>query len=1207
MPFNGRRAPSCSWPTVSLPPLLLPRRGSATLLTLCSDRPPDRSRRWHAHLSFTSLLVGLVILAAIPSLASAQQKQLRNNNDNYADSPVPRGKSTFWGKDDDTPSVSPLSPSVNSKSRRLIKANDVRALATLAPTGNLPDRRDRLVYRSSDPSAGLSSRRSARSLQDWKVEDLVLMATIDGSIHASDRKTGARRWVMQSEQPMVETVYHPRNKSAHGMPSASTDNFLWIVEPSQGGSLFGYIPDTSMGLQNLGLSVKQLAGEWSPYESDDPPIVYTGETKTTVYTVDVSTGKVLKMFSSGGSAVFDDTSCRTLNDLEALDDTEPLTGTMSLGRSEYKVDIASKTTGEPICTIRYFEWGPNNADADLINQYTNSKDNRYVYSLHDGNVIAQDYLSIDQGGFSNPQLLYRSKFPAPVVRVFDLARRKNDASTAPPFVILPQPGVPPVVDSTQDYDRIFVNRTEAGSWYAMSEARYPAVTDGAPPALCTLKEWQEYIREINDDGASFKKGLIGVHGLDASQDLPNDVPRIGAPDQVPGLPPGYEIIPDDNATDDSSDAWKSSPFLWAILCIVPAIMYLVPKHGFRLASALPTPIQTQIGRNVPEVVVEDLPTPGPTEVAADAIAKSVKFEGPITTDQEGTVAPQGDQVVVNGSGEDGTPTSKKKKAHRGKRGGRKDKNKSEEGREEDDAAVTAVDGVQQEGKDTVVKPDVVSKAVIDEVGTKGLDNLRIHTDRVLGNGSGGTFVFEGEFEGRSVAVKRMLPQYYELASQEVSLLQNSEEHPNVIRYFCRREDQHFLYIALELCQASLYDLFKDGRLDEAPDSKFSPLSEQVRSDPKRILRQIAEGVKYLHDFRIVHRDIKPQNMLIAYPKKNTMSAFPRLVISDFGLCKTLPENVSTLVGTTGHAGTAGWKAPELIFQPKEMLNGSQQSTARSENGDSTSGANAAAGVKRAVDIFSLGCVFFYILSEGCHPFDDDEGWMQLRERNIKIGRMNMKPIAMFGRDTLDLVQWMLAGRPEERPTAQQVLAHPFFWDAEDRLEFLSAASDRFDQEPRDGTSEVLEEVESHADEIIELKTVATAAHVTAAMHGHLRSNAGGGHYPSSTMSLPIPELNFLAKLDKRFVETVGRQRKYDPSKVCDLLRALRNKHHHWDDMPPDVKDRVGPVPEGYLAYWEKHFPELVVKVWRAVVDLGLSKERRFARWFVNKGVRVGDM
>lgn len=64
----------------------------------------------------------------------------------------------------------------------------------------------------------------------------------------------------------------------------------------------------------------------------------------------------------------------------------------------------------------------------------------------------------------------------------------------------------------------------------------------------------------------------------------------------------------------------------------------------------------------------------------------------------------------------------------------------------------------------------------------------------------------GQFDNRPVAVKRILPECFSFADREVQLLRESDEHPNVIRYFCTERDRQFQYIAIELCAASLQEV-----------------------------------------------------------------------------------------------------------------------------------------------------------------------------------------------------------------------------------------------------------------------------------------------------------------------------------------------------------------------------------------------------------------
>lgn len=159
-----------------------------------------------------------------------------------------------------------------------------------------------------------------------------------------------------------------------------------------------------------------------------------------------------------------------------------------------------------------------------------------------------------------------------------------------------------------------------------------------------------------------------------------------------------------------------------------------------------------------------------------------------------------------------------------------------------------------------------------------------------GFGSHGTVVFQGSLQGRAVAVKRLLQDFVTLADREVNILQESDDHPNVIRYYYQEAHANFLYIALELCPATLADVI------ERPD-QFRDIA--IAFEPKRALRQITAGLRHLHALKIVHRDIKPQNILISHAKKGVgESAGHRMLISDFGLCKKLEVDQTSFLPST---------------------------------------------------------------------------------------------------------------------------------------------------------------------------------------------------------------------------------------------------------------------------------------------------------------------
>ncbi|KAG8809999.1 bifunctional endoribonuclease/protein kinase ire1, partial [Serendipita sp. 399] len=429
-------------------------------------------------------------------------------------------------------------------------------------------------------------------------------------------------------------------------------------------------------------------------------------------------------------------------------------------------------------------------------------------------------------------------------------------------------------------------------------------------------------------------------------------------------------------------------------------------------------------------------------------------------------------------------------------------------------------------------------------------------NKILGYGSHGTIVYEGSLQGRAVAVKRLLQDFVTLASHEVSLLLQADDHPNVIRYFFSMTRESFLYIALELCPCSLADLIETPHKHPEIVGSF---------DPKRALSEITRGLSHLHKLKIVHRDIKPQNILVSRRKGDGQH---RMLISDFGLCKKLEVDQTSFLPTMAAgggqsvfaAGTPGWRAPEILrgdVNLEDEVNNGPRSASDSGSGSS----NPREGEMRltkSVDVFALGCLFYYTLVGGEHPF----GERYIREINILKGMMDLSGLDRFGEEGAeagDLLEWMLHSDPKSRPDTDEILLHPFFWTPAKRLAFLQDASDRFEIMEREPREPGLIALENGAFEVV------------------------GSDWHK--------------RLDKIFIDNLGKYRKYQGASVQDLLRALRNKKHHYQDLPDNVKRHLGSLPDGFLAYFTKRFPALFLHVYSVVSDLPLRHEPMFKTYF----------
>lgn len=177
-----------------------------------------------------------------------------------------------------------------------------------------------------------------------------------------------------------------------------------------------------------------------------------------------------------------------------------------------------------------------------------------------------------------------------------------------------------------------------------------------------------------------------------------------------------------------------------------------------------------------------------------------------------------------------------------------------------------------------------------------------------------------------------------------------------------------------------------------------------RMKKKPCSKRLKDWLIYTNWIRIVHRDIKPTNILI-FLSKVSCEPQPQIKLADFGLSKRLTfiKKDFTNTSTTNPSGTIGWMAPEVY---------------QSESYDFK------------VDIWALGLIFGYTLSGGKHPFghDPDE-----RQRRIKKQKEIMLQIQehlkkSYSHDSvaLTLIQPMLAMEPKNRPTIEEVQSNDFF-------------------------------------------------------------------------------------------------------------------------------------------------------------------------------------
>jgi serine/threonine-protein kinase/endoribonuclease IRE1 len=153
-----------------------------------------------------------------------------------------------------------------------------------------------------------------------------------------------------------------------------------------------------------------------------------------------------------------------------------------------------------------------------------------------------------------------------------------------------------------------------------------------------------------------------------------------------------------------------------------------------------------------------------------------------------------------------------------------------------------------------------------------------------------------------------------------------------------------------------------------------------------------------------------------------------MVVSDFGLARRLEQDQSSFAPTANNlAGSLGWRAPECIRGQVKLNQDFDRESSMSSSSSSGSLLDLAekdaedrevkrshARLTKAVDLFALGCLYFWVLMSGRHPYGETYN----RESNIVKGdAVNMGELEILGEEGVeaqDLISNLLSLNPADR-------------------------------------------------------------------------------------------------------------------------------------------------------------------------------------------------